>query len=101
MLAVTNSTFDLLVLQLFLQTALLALLLDLLGLSLPVHAGAEYNVLSDGGGIERRTWRMTLLQAEFGPSSSLSYAGVDVLFDDCCADATGGLDFLAVVVEAV
>ena len=44
---------------------------------------------------------MTLFEAELGPALALGDAGVDVFFDDGGADAAGGFDALAVVVEAV
>lgn len=52
-LATANPTLDLLVLELILHAALLTtFLLGLLGLRLPVHAGTEHDVLTDGGGVE-------------------------------------------------
>lgn len=53
MLSRTDTTLDLLVLQLVLHAALLAaILLGLLGMGLPVGAGTENNVLADGGSVE-------------------------------------------------
>ena len=44
---------------------------------------------------------MALFEAELGPALALGDAGVDVFFDNGGADAAGGFDTLAVVVEAV
>lgn len=102
MLSGTNTTLNLLVLELILHAALLAaLLLSLLGLSLPVGAGTENDVLTDGGGIERRTGGVALLVAELGPRSALSDLGVDILTNNGGLDAAGDLDLLVIVVEAV
>jgi hypothetical protein len=98
----TNTTLNLLVLELILHAALLAaILLGLLSLSLPVDAGAEDNVLADGGGIERRTGRVSLLETELGPRPALGHLRVDVFANDGGLDAAGNLHFLVVIVEAV
>lgn len=102
MLSGTNTTLNLLVLQLILHAALLtAILLSLLGLSLPVDAGAEDNVLADGGSIECRTGRVALLETELGPRAALGDLRVDVFADHGGLDAAGNLHFLVVIVEAV
>lgn len=102
MLSAANTTLDLLVLELVLDAALLAAsLLLLLGLSLPVDAGPENDVLADGGGIERGSGSVALLQTEFVPGASLSDPGVHMFADNAGFDAAGHLDLLVVVVEAV
>ena len=65
MLARTDPTFDLLVLQLLLQAALLRLIVLLVGL--PVHARSKDDVLAHAGRVQRRPRRMALLQSELGP----------------------------------
>lgn len=101
-LAGTDTTLDLLVFELVLHAALLAaLLLRLLGLSLPVDAGTEGDVLADGGGLERGTGGVALLEAELGPRSPLGYLGVDMFADDGGLDAAGDLHFLVLIVQAV
>lgn len=52
MLSLTNTTFDLLIPELLLNTALLAFLLCLLGMHFPVDAGPEHDVFADRGRIE-------------------------------------------------
>lgn len=102
MLSGTNTTLNLLVLELILHAALLtAIFLGLLGLSLPVDAGAEDNVLADGGSIECRTGRVALLETELGPRAALGDLRVDVFADHRGLDAAGNLHFLVVIVEAV
>ena len=44
---------------------------------------------------------MSFLKAEFGPGFALGDPGIDVFFDDSGADATYGLDTLAIIIEAV
>ena len=44
---------------------------------------------------------MSLLSSEFCPFFPLSNTGIDLLFDDGGANLAGGLDFLAIIVEAV
>ena len=101
-LATANTTLDLLVLELVLHAALLAtVLLGLLGLYLPVGAGAENNVLADGGGVERRAGGVALLETELGPRPALGDLRVDMFTDDVGLDAAGDLHFLVVIVEAV
>jgi len=98
----TNTTLNLLVLELILHAALLAaILLSLLGLSLPVNAGTEDNVFTDGGSIERGTRGVALLETELGPRPALGHLRVDVFADDGGLDAAGNLHFLVVIVEAV
>lgn len=102
MLSAANTALDLLVLELILDAALLAAgLLLLLGLGLPVDARSEHDVLADGGGVERGTGSVALLQAELVPGASLGDPGVHMLADDGGFDAAGHLDLLVVIVEAV
>lgn len=102
MLSGTDPTLDLLILELILHAALLAaLLLRLLGLSLPVNAGTEDDVFTDGGGVERRTSGVALLEAELCPRSSLGHPGVDMFADNGGLDAAGDFHFLVLIVEAV
>lgn len=102
MLSGTNTTLDLLVLQLVLHAALLAsILLGLLGLCLPVGARTENDVLADGGSVERGTSSVALLKAEFGPRPALSNLRVHIFADDGGLDAAGDLNLLVVVIETV
>lgn len=98
-LAVTDPTLDLLVLQLLLHAALVRLLL--LGVGLPVDAGPEDDVLAHGRRVEGRARRVALFEPEFRPCFALRHARVHVLFDDGGADPPGRFHFLAVFVEAV
>jgi hypothetical protein len=102
MLSTANTTLDLLVLQLILHAALLAtLLLSLLSISLPVDAGAEDDVLADGGGVERGTGGVALLETELLPFAAFGDLGVDVFADNGGLNSAGDLDFLVVVIVAV
>ena len=68
MLSGTNTTFDLLVSELGLESSVLGTrLIRLLRLRFPVHARSEDDVLSDGSSVERRARRMALLEAKLGP----------------------------------
>lgn len=99
MLAVADPAFDLHVLQLLLRVV--PDLLLLLAVLLPRHARPEDDVLADAGGVEARSRGVALFEPEFRPAFALGDARVDILFDDGGADAAGGLDSFAVVVEAV
>jgi hypothetical protein len=101
MLAAANTTLDLLVLELVLHGALLGVLLGIGGLSLPVRAGTEDHVLTDGGGVEGGARRVALLEAELGPRPALGDLWVDVLSDDGGLDPASDLHFLVVIVETV
>lgn len=101
MLSATDTTLDLLVLELILDATLLALLLSLLRLCLPVHARSENDVLSNGGRVERGSWRMALFQAELGPLSALRNLGVHMFLHNGRLDLAGDLHLLSLVVEAV
>lgn len=101
MLSLTDTTFDLLILELLLNATLLTFLLGLLGVRFPVDAGTENDVFADRGCVERWTGRVALFQTEFAPSSSLGDLRVYVLLDNGCADTSGDFDFFAVVVEVI
>lgn len=102
MLSTANTTLDLLVLQLVLHAALLAtLLLSLLSVGLPVNAGTEDDVLADGGGVERGTDGVALLETELVPFAAFGDLGVDVFADNSGLNSAGDLHFLVVIVVAV
>lgn len=102
MLSTANTTLDLLVLQLVLHAALLAtLLLSLLSVGLPVNAGTEDDVLADGGGVERGTGGVALLETELVPFAAFGDLGVDVFADNSGLNSAGDLHFLVVIVVAV
>jgi hypothetical protein len=101
MLSLANTTFDLLILQLLLNTTLLSFLLSLLGMYFPVNAGTEDDIFADRGGIKRGTGRVALFESKFAPCPSLGDLWVYVFLDNGCADSAGDFDFFAVVVEAV
>lgn len=99
MLPVADAALDLHVLELLL--GVVPGLLLLLAVLLPRHAGAEDDVLAHARRVEARPRRVALFQPKLGPAFALGHAGVDVFLDDGGADAAGGLDALAIVVEAV
>lgn len=102
MLSGTDTALDLLVLELVLHATLLAaILLGLLGLCLPVGARTENDVLADGGGVERGTSGVALFVAKLGPGSAFSDLGVHIFADNGGLDASGDLNLLVIVVEAV
>lgn len=101
-LSAANTTLDLLVLELILHAALLAaVLLRLRSLCLPVDAGSESDVLTDGGSIERGSGSVALLETELGPGPPLRNLGVDMFANDGGLDPAGDLHLLALIVEAV
>lgn len=99
MIALTDTTGHLLVLELVLEFALGRLVLLLR--RLPICGGPEDNVFADRGGGEVGSGRAALFLAEFGPFFALGDAGVDVLFYDSRADLAGRLDFLVAVGQAI
>ena len=101
MFSAADTALDLLVLELILDTALFALLLGLRCLRLPVHAGSENDVLTDGGRVERRSGGVALLQPKLGPAAALGHLRVDVFANDGRFDAAGHFHLLAVIVEPV
>lgn len=99
MVALTDTTGDLLVLELVTQRVLLLILL-LIG-ALPVGARTEDDVLTDRGGTEVRPTDVSLFGTEFGPFFAFGDTGIHVLFNDGGANLACGFDFFVGVVEAV
>lgn len=100
MLSVTDTTLDLLVLQLVLHGLGIRIGSFVLGVLAPVDAGAEDDVLTDRGGIGGRAAGVLGALAKLGPCFPVGDTRVDGLLVCDVANATGGLDFLAVVVVA-
>ena len=105
MLALTDSAFDLLVLQLFFQTLLFCLAASGFGifslLRFPVRGEGEDDVLTDCCGACLRACWFVLRQTEFLPLTTLCDCGID-FFDMChgfCLSC--GFDFAALVIVAV
>ena len=98
MLTITNSTLDLLVLQLLLDTSRLRLLL--FRILFPIRARSEDDVLTYWGGICCWSCRVFLWKPKFCPWFTFCDTRVDNFFDGGEADAAGCLYFLAVVIEA-
>ena len=101
MLAVANTALDLLVLQLVLHGLGVGVLALVLGFLAPVEGRLEDDVLADGGGVGGRAGTILGAEAELGPRLAIGDAGVDDLAVGDVADASCGLDLLAVVVQAV
>lgn len=102
MLARADTALDLLVLELVLHASLFAAgLLGLRRLHLPVDAGAEDDVLADGGRVERRPRRVALLVPELRPSPPLRDPRVHLLPHHVRLDPPRHLHLLPVVVEPV
>jgi hypothetical protein len=101
MLSVTDTTLDLLVLQLVLHGLGVGVVGLVLGVLAPVGAGAEDDVLADGGGIGSRALAILGAGAELGPVLAFGHAGADCLAVGDEANSSGGLDLLAVLVVAV
>lgn len=101
MLLGADTALDLLVLELVLHALGVGVLALVLGLLLPVGRGPEDDVLAHGRGVGRGARRVAARQAELGPLLALGDAGVDHLAVGDEADAAGGLDRLAVLVQAV
>lgn len=101
MLAVADTALDLLVLQLVLHGLSVGVLALVLGVLAPVEGRLENDVLADRGGVGGRAGAVLDAEAEFGPRLAFSDAGVDNLTVGDVADASCGLDLLAVVVQAV
>jgi hypothetical protein len=101
MLSVTDTTFDLLVLQLVLHGLGVGVVGLILGVFAPVRAGAENDVLADRSSVGRRTLTVLGAGAKLGPVLALSHAGTDCLAVGDEANPSGGLDLLAVLVVAV
>lgn len=98
MFAVTNTTLDLLVLELVLHSLGVGILALVLGILAPVHAGSENDVLSDGCRISGRAIAILGAGTELCPLLSFSDAGVHGLLVCDVSDSTGSLDFLVVLI---
>lgn len=96
-----DAALDLLVLELVLHALGVGVLALVLGLLLPVGRGPEDDVLADRGGVGRGPRGVAAREAKLGPLLALGDARVDDLAVGDEADAAGGLDGLAVLVEAV
>ena len=104
MLSVADSALDFLILQLGFEIALPVpgpLLRFGFGVRFPVDPWLEGDVLAHAGGVEARAGGMSFLEAELRPRAPFGDPGVDGLFDDGGANAAGGFDLFACVVEAV
>ena len=99
MLAITNSAFDLLVLQLGLHTVLLRLLL--LAVFLPCDRRSKYDIFAHTRRVKRWTSGVAFLYAEFRPCPSLGDTRVDCFAHDGCADTPCGFYLFARVVKGV
>lgn len=99
MLSITNPTFDLLILQLRLDTICRGLLL--LIIFFPRHTRPEYDILAHRRGIEGRPRGVVLLETELRPRAPLGDFWVNGFVDNGCADTPSGFDFFAGVVEGV
>ncbi|KAL8668611.1 MAG: hypothetical protein Q9168_006763 [Polycauliona sp. 1 TL-2023] len=113
MLAIADSAFHLLILELLLQAIridpaarhnpavpffdIFAFLL----VPLPGDAGPENNVLAYAGGVEAGADRVALFEAELGPFAAGGNAGADGFADDGFADPLRKFDFFAGVIEGV
>ena len=101
MLAVTDTTLDGLILKLLLHGVGIGVLGLVLGVALPVGGQAEDNVLAHTGCVHLGALGVLLGQAELGQDLALGDAGVDDLAVRHHADASCGLDLLAVLIVAV
>jgi hypothetical protein len=100
MLAVANTTLDLLVLELVLHGLGVGVGRLVLGILAPVDAWSEDDVLTDGCGIGGRAWGILCAEAKLGPGFSVGDAGVYGLGVGDESDAASRLDLLAVVIVA-
>lgn len=98
MLSVTDTTLDLLVLQLVLHGLCVGVGGLVLGILSPVDAWSEDDVLTDRGGIGGRAGGILDAQAELAPCFSVSDARVYSLGVGDVSDATSGLDLLVLIV---
>jgi hypothetical protein len=98
MLSITDTTFDLFILQLVLHAAHLWFLL--LRVFTPVRARSEDDILADGSGIG--DWASFVLgrETKFGPGLTLCDAGIYNFFDDSSADSPGCFHLFALIVES-
>jgi hypothetical protein len=101
MLAVTDTTLHLLVLQLVLHGLGVGIGGLVLGILAPVHAWSEDDVLANGGGIVGRSWGVLGALAELGPGFPVSDSRVHGLGVGDVSDAASGLDLLAIVIVSI
>lgn len=101
MLAVADTAFDLLVPELVLHGLGVRVVGLVLGLAAPVDAGAEDDVLADGGGVGDGARGVLGRVAELGPCLALGHARVDDLAAHDVADPPRCLHLLSGIVEAV
>lgn len=101
MLAVADTTLDLLVLELVLHGLGVGVLVLVLGILAPVDGGLEDDVLADRSRVGRGAGAILGAAAELGPGLALGYPRVDHLAVGDEADSPGRLDFLALVVDPV
>lgn len=101
MLSRTDTTLDLLVLELVLHGLCAGIGALVLLVLAPVNAGAEDDVLADGGGVSGRAVGVLGALTELAPCFAVGDAGVHGLLVGGVADAAGRLDFVAVLVDAV
>jgi hypothetical protein len=101
MLAAANPALDFLVFKLVFDAPLLAGLLGLLRLRLPVHAGSENDIFTNGCSIEGWSGRVAFLDAELRPCPALRNLRINMFLHNGGANPTGHLDLLPIVVETV
>lgn len=101
MLLRTNSTLDLLVLQLVAHGLCVGVLALVLLVLAPVGGWSEDDVLSDGRGVVRGAGGVLCGLAKLCPCLAVGDAGVHDLTVGDEADAAGCLDFLSLVVVLV
>ena len=99
MLSVTYTTLDFHIFQLLFR--IISRFLLLFAILLPRDTRPEYDILAHTRRIKRGASGVSLFVAKFRPGFPLSYSGVDLFCLDCRADAAGGFDALAFVVEAI
>lgn len=100
MLSVTDTTLDLLVLELLLHRLSVGVGALLLLVLAPVDAGAEDDVLANGGGVSGRALAVLPALAELAPCFAVGDTRVHGLGVCGVADSAGGLDLVAVLVVA-
>jgi hypothetical protein len=101
MLAITDTAFDLLVLELVLHGLGVLVGALILGILAPGDAWSEDDVFTDGGGIGGRSRGIFGAQAELGPRFPVCDAGVHCLGLGDVADPTSRLYFLALIVVSI
>lgn len=101
MLSVTNTTLDLLVLQLVLHGLRVGIGALVLGILSPVDARSEDDVLAHGGGIGGRTGGVLCAEAKLAPGFAVGDSGIYGFGVGDEADATSGFDLLALIIVAI